>query len=359
MSSAAVAVVDLTDGLPSYGVNDQEHVEKHIFSLAKVIPLFVAYRLQERLQNQFAGDPATTAKQLVANVEAAWKSAVQRKGRFKTGYTDFPNLLRIFDLPARKAGGTWEFKFRDGNISWPDLETFEEQFPTKNGHLVPVGEVNKKSFKDRLKLSVRMSDNNAAGSVAHDIGLSYILGTLKAEGYYSDANHGLWFSNTYGYDNVRDEDLGGYEAAGDNITAGGTAYSLAALYTLLAQQKLVSPAASAEMLDLLQLRGVGYGSWYSSGLPAGAVTHSKVGLGDWASEAAIIQYTVKRHLDPVPAATSFSDLPKVSQALQMNAWKQSHPIHIKYVVVALEVDGISLADLISKIDPFIRSEHAP
>src|SRR5262249_53824775 len=48
LSTSAFAVVDLTDGVPSYGVNAQEHMEKHIFSTSKVIPMYAAFRLQER-----------------------------------------------------------------------------------------------------------------------------------------------------------------------------------------------------------------------------------------------------------------------------------------------------------------------
>jgi hypothetical protein len=353
LSNAAFAVVDLTDGLPAYAVNGKEHAEKHIFSTAKVIPMFAAFRLQERLRNQFAGDRAATAQELVANVKAAWKSEVQSKGRFKTGYADFPDLPRIFDLSGGK-GGAWTFDFRDKHTRWEVLDAFEhlEKHKTKNGYLISKPEIDKISFEDRLKLMVRMSDNNAAGSVAHDVGLSYIMGVLRTEGFYSDSNHGLWFSNTYGYDNVRDEDLGGYEAKDDNITGGGTAYSLARFFTLLVQRRLVSAAASDEMLDLLKLRGRGYGSWYSKGLPAGAVTHSKVGLGDWASEAAIVEYVGRKN--PVPVSAPEGTVKRLVQIAENSA---NIPVTIKYIAIALEVSGMELADFITKVDPFIRTEH--
>jgi hypothetical protein len=60
------------------------------------------------------------------------------------------------------------------------------------------------------------------------------------------------------------------------------------------------------------------------------VTHSKVGLGTTPSEAAVVQYTLTRGKKP--------------------------PLHIKYVVVALEVTS-GLKGAIKAIDGFIQSEH--
>src|SRR5262249_21270160 len=144
---------------------------------------------------------------------------------------------------------------------------------------------------------------------------------------------------------------GGYETKGDNITGGGTAYALARFFTLLVQQRLVSRAASAEMLDLLSLRGLGYGSWVTKGLPAGAVTHSKVGLGDRSSEAAIVQYVGKKNPVTVTAPKGVKRLVQIVESFP------NFPIAIKYIVIALEVSGLQLADFGAKVDRFIRTEH--
>jgi hypothetical protein len=339
-ATAGVAVVDMTDGVPNYAVNGQEYAEKHIFSLAKIVPLFVAYRLRERLTNQFASDGATTVDELVKHVKAAWAHQVAVKGTLPNGFTDFPDLKRIFDLRPPRAGGSWNFEFKsspldkssppDHVVTWSELEDLEEEYPSKHGHLIKEARIDTLSFKERLRLMIRMSDNNAAGSIASDLGLSYMLGTVVNEGFYSRAHRGLWLSNAYGYH--RDQKWGGVEGtAKDNLTAGGNVNSIAVYFTLLLQKKLVDEAASKEMLSVLKVRdGIGYGSWFSRGLPPGAVTHSKVGLGTTPSEAAVVQYTLKR--------------------------KKRPPVHIKYVVVALEV-ATGLEDAVTAIDGFIRREH--
>jgi hypothetical protein len=377
ISTSAFAVVDFTDGIPKYGANAQEFAEKHIFSLAKIVPMFVAFRLQERLRNQFRADPASSAKELVAKVQAAWKAEVQKKGLFANGYRDFPKLERIFDLNNAGKGGNWTFNFQGSQLSWEKLQQlhetcpksgaqdftidydghpqkFHEDCPSDYNSTIPKPVVDHMSFKDRMKLMIRMSDNMATGAIAHDIGLSYILGTLRAEGFYSDANRGLWLSNTYGYDNVPDTSLGGYESKGDNITAGGNANAIATFFTLLWQKQLVSSEASEGMLSLLKVRGVGYGSWYSKGLPEGAVTYSKVGLGDWSSEAAIIEYVAKKN--PIPVTGEQGTYGRIMQEAINRAY-QNVPVHIRYVAIALEVNGVQLADVIRRIDPFIRTEH--
>src|SRR5262249_40058616 len=108
-----------------------------------------------------------------------------------------------------------------------------------------------------------------------------------------------------------------------------------------------------EMLDLLSLRGdLGYGSWFSKGLPAGAVTHSKVGLGDWSSEAAIVQYVGKKN--PVTVTAPEGTVKHLRQIMDSSP---NFPIVIKYIVIAREVSGLQLADFGAKVDRFIRTEH--
>src|ERR1051326_8444971 len=86
-ATMGLAVVDLTTGMPTYGVT-QENVEKHVFSLAKICLPLAAYRLQERLRASFSTESAK-------DIEKAWKNEVNQMGKH-VGVNDFPKLDRIF-----------------------------------------------------------------------------------------------------------------------------------------------------------------------------------------------------------------------------------------------------------------------
>jgi hypothetical protein len=62
-------------------------------------------------------------------------------------------------------------------------------------------------------------------------------------------------------------------------------------------------------------------------LPAGAVTHSKVGLGDWSSEAAIVQYVGRKNPKPVTAPEG-----SMKRLVQIVESSPDIPVIINYIV---------------------------
>jgi hypothetical protein len=331
-----IALVDLTSGVPRYAVS-QEHVEKHVFSLAKIAPLFAAFRLRERLRNQFGGDPAKDSQELIAKIEKAWKAEVAAKVAGRMAAPDFPNLKRIFDFSGPPAPGKWDFRFLGedtgsadrAELVWKFLKGLDRRYKGS----IPDSEMAVLVFMHRLKLMVRMSDDMAAGSVASDIGLAYMFGVLTTEGLYSPGKHGLWLSNTYGFD----KKFMGFEGPGDDITAGATAFSVAEYFTRLFHMKtLVDKESCEQMLDILKERsGQGIGTFSrfldTGGLPDGQVTHSKIGL--WrptgnTSEGAVIQSRI-----------TVGGAPK----------------DIKYIAVGLQdVGGNNMVKLIKKMDAYVK-----
>lgn len=351
-ATMGIAVVDLTvPGSPQYAANLQHHIDKHVYSLAKIAPFFAAYLLRDRLRNQFKTDLSKTVAELIAKIEKEWKPAIAQIVRDRIAKPDFPNLHEIFDITG--GSGRWSFEFRgslngapkkDVDENWKMLQAIDN---LHKGY-IPKKWVDFMAFMPRLKLMVRMSDNMSTGAVTSQIGMAYLYGALKSEGLYDAKNRrGLWLSNTYGYDNK----FMGFEGSGrGDLTAGATAFAVAEYYTRLFDDKkhLVSPESRKEMIEILQeqpMPGIGTGSRFTvwdpadpndKGLPSGQVTHSKIGL--WrdtgsTSEAAIVQYRLT-----VPG---------------------KGVKNIRYVAVALEDSkGQKMDKVIAAIDGYIRSVHS-
>jgi beta-lactamase class A len=101
---------------------------------------------------------------------------------------------------------------------------------------------------DDLTLMIRRSDNQAATRLVDRLGLPAIARTLTAPAvrlYDAATGGGLWVGRAYaqGHPSLPDPLKGLVHAA--------TAYQVCRFYYLLASRQLVSPARSAEMLDLL------------------------------------------------------------------------------------------------------------
>jgi len=288
--------VDLTGAAPRYAATPQEHFDKHVFSVAKLAPFLAAFRLRERLRNQFSGDPAKDSEELIGKIEKTWKPLIAARVSSRVAKPDFPNLRRIFDFGGPPTPGGWKFDFK-GDHSGHDTDREKLVWKYLGGldrryrGFVPKDEVDLLPFMHRLKLMVRMSDDMSAGSVASDVGLAYTFGVMVSDGLYNEkGRHGMWLSNTYGYDSK----FSGFEGSGTDLTAGATAYAVAEYLTRLHQKALVDKESSERMLDILKERsgrGLGTESRFQ-GLPTGRATHSKIGL--WrptgnTSEGAIVQ----------------------------------------------------------------------
>jgi len=154
-------------------------------------------------------------------------------------------------------------------------------------------------FLERLGIAVGgdvPASNLATSTVVHDIGFPFIASTLLQSGLYdTNRNGGLWLGADYFSSNWRGALAGG---PAQSATAG----SVAAYYTLLAQNALVSLSASTEMKTFLRkapsLRFPGTGSWFHQGLlslsNSGSIKTvlAKVGLAGGADDCALIEREV-------------------------------------------------------------------
>jgi hypothetical protein len=323
----SIAVVDLTDGLPKFGVTN-ENQEKHVFSLAKICLPLAAYRLQERLRSNFSTES-------VKDIEKAWRGAIKGKAKH-IGVDDFPKLDRIFKPPT---GGKWDFDFQETKADWNTLDGYDSGDHDSEG-AIPKSTIDTLGFLDRLKLSVRMSDDNAAGSVIEDLGFAFINATLLNEGYYSAKNHGLWVGSSYS--KVYANRVYVVEPAGDDITVGGTANTVALFMTRLHRGTLVKDYGkykpSDEIRDIMKemsTSDIGTFSRFSmaGGVSKASVKYSKIGL-DYAkaSEGAIIE----RLMTTNKKATKT----------------------MRYVAVALQsMDQMNMPKIAKAIDDYVESVH--
>jgi hypothetical protein len=329
-----IALVDLTDGVPRYAVNKQEHKEKHVFSLAKIAPMLAAFRLQERLRSSFSRESAE-------DIEKAWRQRIKAKaGKFGDS---FPKLDRIFEAPAK--GNNWSFDFRETKADWRTLEAIEDGHKDEMG-AIPKAKIDALGFLDRMKLMVRMSDDNAAGSVISDLGFPFIHATLVNEGLYDPDKHGLWVGSSYSTEYASTVYV--VEPTGDNISVGATAYSVALFMTRLIQKKLVKDygkyTPSQDMLDIMEelsSSNIGTGSRFliTGGLTDGDVAFSKIGMDIFDkgrdsrdSEGAVIERTMTT--------------------------KKGHPKRLRYVAVALQAPHEAIMPkVIRVIDDYVEEVH--
>ena len=176
--------------------------------------------------------------QLEARVDAdgTWRS-LSRAGHMSVGLVDF----RDATAPRYAAvnGDTMMYA-----ASLPKIAILLAAFQAfEDGRLRESAEV-----VGDLSAMIRRSDNEAATRMVDRIGLAAIARTLTAPAvrlYDAATGGGLWVGRAYAQDHpvLADPLRGPVHAA--------TAYQVCRFYYLLANGQLVSPARSAEMLDLL------------------------------------------------------------------------------------------------------------
>jgi hypothetical protein len=149
-------------------------------------------------------------------------------------------------------------------------------------------------FRERLGVAVGgdvPASNLATSTVVRDVGYLYIASSLLQSGLYDTTRSpqgGLWLGADYAKGVWR----GGLVGGGPQSANAG---SLASFMTLIVQRRLVSPAASGEMRDLLikvpALKVPGTGSWFQQGLAALSLKTvlAKVGLAGGADDFAFIE----------------------------------------------------------------------
>jgi hypothetical protein len=185
-----------------------------------------------------------------------------------------------------------------------------------------LGEVRKFSFAERMFLMVDKSDNAAAHSCIEDISFPFITSAIwQSDFYRPERGGGLWENSTHDKGATRwlkpPVPRGNPES--DFVSA--TAASVAALLTLLEQGRLVNQEACAGMKQMMNKNKVGVDrgshtrSYFRQGLRPLVPDriHSKLGIGHFLNDAAIIVRTVPDPADPAKTkeiryvATGFDD----------------------------------------------------
>lgn len=348
-----VALVDLTKNVlqPEFAGSFDHKQQVTVASIAKLGPMLGAFQLRQDvwfLRGKTGAktiadlfdlvrqgladsqlDPGGKATPFTRGISLRGKLVLVNGNPFRFGKFTVPQLDDVFatDPP----GSTTRIKFKSTGESVTDLRRIVDGF---NGHLVENAqkelnealrvrdkariesaktlladakrefpEFRKKlealGFWERMIISVGgdvPASNFATHTVVRDVGFPYIASTLFQTGIY-DTNRGggLWIGTDV---------AGGHwsGAPGGGSMLSGTAGSIAALMTLLAQRRMISPIATIGMTNLMQklprTGNPGTGSWFQIGLLTLANRGSlktvlaKVGLSDHSHEVALIEREV-------------------------------------------------------------------
>lgn len=307
LSPMCGAVVDLTGNpeLPAFYANNPVDM-LYVGSLAKIYPMYVAFELRRRVQEQakdmiklgLSTSTARWERQVFAALEKAWKPKLRAK--FPTLPQDFPKLADIFVLSP-----TGEVKFAENDPPLTDADLdFRPPNPTPG--LPPISPEFKNppgKFHDWMRLMLRWSNNKAASKCIRALTYPYINGVLAAAGFFDPSTKtGLWMSGDYQKKDWLSNDRAGQRLSPrwarlqrrpvSNFT--GTAFQVARFMTLLAQGRLVDPASSTAMITILTGAN-GIGSFIQEGLagatPPVSSIKSKIGFGNdrFSHDCAIVQ----------------------------------------------------------------------
>ncbi len=166
------------------------------------------------------------------------------------------------------------------NQGGPKLEEMFDVAPAARGATVTI----KDSFFAQMFQMIPHSDNDAAHFCSTRIGFLFTNSALWQSGLYSPARGGgQWSGGSYG------GTIWGPPPVGGDFKQGGTAASLAALHTLIAQDTLVDKAGCDRMRNGLMSQSAGfggYGSWLTNALKIGGLTRpgdsgfAKIGIAD-------------------------------------------------------------------------------
>jgi hypothetical protein len=248
--SLTLALVDVTDpAAPVFaGIRAEDTV--FIASMAKIAVLYAAFELRKRLQDAISGVlVATSVPAIVAQVKKTWQPLIDaKKPKDAAAFTGFPNLTDIFDITP--SGASWSVTFTTKG----DINTLADkesaQWPLLSG---------KFGFKELLFLMASFSNNDAAARCITTLSYEYINAALVVAGLYENGKGGLWLAAPYPHkpgaaltENLWMQEPLNKDSNTTRRYQVSSAKAAAAMFTLLAQRKLVDATSSDEMLDFLQ-----------------------------------------------------------------------------------------------------------
>jgi len=260
-----------------------------------------------------------------------------------------PDLERMFTVASSGAGISVRFRGSDLILVDPAVTGTQPHTTTAVQKYVAAGaeslkEVRKLTFAERLFLMIDESDNAATHSCIENVSFLYIASSLwQSDIYRPERGGGLWEASTHDTGGVRWilPPVPRGKKGTDFVSA--TAASVASLFTLMEQGRLVNSEACAGMKHLTSKRksfGSLTRSFFEEGLRSLTIDrlHSKLGIGNFNNDGAIIERTIS----PVPG-----DPTKDKQ--------------IRYVAAGfdepLAQDGAQLRKLIIQLDKCIQENN--
>jgi hypothetical protein len=393
------ALVDLTADVnkPKFAGHN-ETLQGGLGSLAKTACMFAAFQLKFDLEELAKQKSLTSEKALFDAARDVWNDTQKRddknvKQLFPSGPKiellgslveidgktvkvprpfSAPDLEQIFTVTPDGSGGV-NVRFKGSDLilvdpsvpgSPPHTTQRVEKYVHAGGD--SLSQVRKFTFAERLFLMVDESDNAATRTCIENVSFLYLASTLwQNDLYRPERGGGLWEASSH--------DGGGRwilppvprpvpppvppgSPRPDFVSA--TAASVAALFTLLEQDRLVSPKACAGMKQLTSKQKTGLQlpdddnlpalmsvpsytrSFFKQGFSSSVVFdrfHSKLGIASFNNDGVIIVRTVKDPADPTKS-------------------KQ-----IRYVAAGfdepLNEDGRRLRKLIQQFDRCIRENN--
>jgi hypothetical protein len=380
------ALVDLTGeklNRPEFaGHRDLE--QGGVGSMAKLACMYAIYQLQFDLQHFLTiGSSPPEEKRFFAGMREFWRIS-QLPIKEKKVTNIFParpridlvpsivgSLVRVdgrfIPIPRPYSSPDLEemFKIENGVVRFkggdqtkvdlaapPRFGTLSQEARAYQARFAPDGnltEARKLTFADRLFLMIDDSDNPCSHTCIENVSFLYITSSIwQADIYRPERGGGLWEGNNQDPGNKfawKKPPVPQGNPKADFVS--GTPASIAALFTLMEQDRLVGKNACINMRHLTDRRksdipgGSFNRSFFQDGLKKAVIfperIHAKIGIGDARDDSALIV----RDVDPTPRA----------------------PVRvrtrIRYVAVGCDdVAGVKeLHDLIVRLDTCIRENN--
>lgn len=336
------ALVDLTGApklaSPQYA-GHRETEQGGLGSMSKIQCLYAAYQLKFDLEELARQRSITTEKDLFEAARVLWHSAqkpdpahvtrlfasgpkIELEGKLIVvdgkplagpAGLSLPAPEQVFTVVPRTSGGLIvRFKGSDQILvdltvpgSPPDETSKVRDYLGRGGEA--LGEVRKLSFAERLFLMIDDSDNSAAHSCIENIGFLFSTSVVWQSDFYAPARGGgLWEASTHDAGGIRWIKPPVPKASPGSDFVSANACSVAAIFTLIEQGRLVNQDACAGMKHLMDKNksGVPGGShtrsYFAEGLAGVTLDriHSKLGIGTFLNDAAIIVRTATDSKDP-------------------------------------------------------------
>jgi hypothetical protein len=262
-ASLRFAVCDLSGPTPVYAGHSDEK-NGYVASIAKVAAGYAAFQLQYDLNVMAQRNRSLTTKaQLFEHAWREWISTQTHPARLPDGErirVQFGNWSSRAPNPRRDASPNLENIFDVDESTNPLVVRFlQTPEPAKTvwdyrqteTREEPEPSVDDLPFYERMWLMIDQSNGKAARSCILDLGYLYIFSSLFRSGLYDYRTHrGLWLSGNYSGKSEQEWKAGPLLPA-DGHPQSANPRSLAAMFTLLLSDRLVSPFSSSLMRRLL------------------------------------------------------------------------------------------------------------